>query len=1064
MKLQTLLPLIALTGAFLLSGRADDTLLYSFKVTDGAPAFYGSLTLGEGVLYGMTGNGGSEYAGTIFTVNTDGTGYSVIHTFTTDGINSDGAYPVGSLALSDSVLYGMTQFGGIVGPGGLAVNSGTIFKINADGSGFQVLHGFTGSQSAGSADGALPSGSVAVSGTVLYGMTRFGGSGTMGTIFRMNTDGSGFTILHSFLGGVNDGSYPQGPVTLAGSKIYGMTNSGGSNGEGTVFSINTDGSGFALLYSFGSFDDGGPVEPSGGNGLTLVGNQLYGTTFWGGSNQEGTIFRINTDGTGFTLMHSFAFSEGGAPYGSLTLVGSKLFGTATGFPTTGNINNLGTVFSMSLDGSVFTKIHAFEGAPGDASAGIGNPVLSANGSVLYLMAEYGGSYGNGAIVLVPSNGPANNPNLSNLIPSVGVATPRFYSGATRYTLFVPDTTASVSITPTADDPGATVTVNGDSVASGGSSLPVKLNTGTNIIDTIVTARDGVTTSIYTLAVIRLTNLQVWRLNFLGTVANAGNAADTADFDSSGIPNLAKYAFGLDPTTSSSNQIPKPILGGTTFGFSFAQPNGISGIRYCAEWTEFLEPPAWIPVPDTGTGTSHVFQMPVNGLPSLFMRLRVSVPLSPIEQLGKDIFFDTTLSNPPGQSCASCHSPSTGFTGPDSAVNLSAGPLPGAVAGRFGFRKPHAVAYSTFSPSGPYFDNGQQLWSGGNFWDGHAPTNAAQALMPFLGPNEMANAPVGPYPPHAGGYSPLVAQNIATRPYASLFKQVFGAGVFQNNTDAVVYALVAQAIAAYESSEEVNPFSSKYDASVNAVPPSSTYQFTASEENGRKLFFGKARCSACHSSAPLDSVSSVTYGREVFTMYCYANIGTPSNPANPFYNETDPTDNPNGFNPLGSAFIDYGLGGNPNPAPGGTVFMTSTPGDIPAFRGVFKAPSLRNVDMRPSPDFVKSYMHNGVFKSLEDVVHFYNKRNIAVDKAGDEVSFDLRIGPPAGYMPLFPPPEVLDNVQNVVGLSPDGTDQGEANVAENGQIGNLGLSASEEADLVNFLKTLTDGFLGSNPGP
>jgi cytochrome c peroxidase len=200
------------------------------------------------------------------------------------------------------------------------------------------------------------------------------------------------------------------------------------------------------------------------------------------------------------------------------------------------------------------------------------------------------------------------------------------------------------------------------------------------------------------------------------------------------------------------------------------------------------------------------------------------------------------------------------------------------------------------------------------------------------------------------------------------------------------------------------------------------------------------------------------------MFCYANIGTPKNPANPFYAETDATNNPNGFNPLGSAFIDYGLGANPNPAPGGTAFMSSTPGDIAEFRGVFKAPSLRNVDMRPSPDFVKGYMHNGVFKSLEDVVHFYNKRNIAVDALGDEVAFDLRIGPPLGYTPLFPPPEVLDNVQNVAGLRPSETRLGESDVANNGQIGHLDLSPDEETDLVNFLKTLTDGFLGSNPGP
>ena len=140
-------------------------------------------------------------------------------------------------------------------------------------------------------------------------------------------------------------------------------------------------------------------------------------------------------------------------------------------------------------------------------------------------------------------------------------------------------------------------------------------------------------------------------------------------------------------------------------------------------------------------------------------------------------------------------------------------------------------------------------------------------------------------------------------------------------------------------------------------------------------------------------------------------------------------------------------------------MNVTPGDIGQFRGLFKAPSLRNVDLRPNATFVKSYMHNGVFKNLEDVVHFYNKRNIAVDSHGNEVVFDLRVGPPSGYTALFAPPEVLDNVQNVSGMTPDSAG---SDISSNGQVGNLGLTASQETDLVNFLKTLTDGY--SRPIP
>jgi cytochrome c peroxidase len=212
------------------------------------------------------------------------------------------------------------------------------------------------------------------------------------------------------------------------------------------------------------------------------------------------------------------------------------------------------------------------------------------------------------------------------------------------------------------------------------------------------------------------------------------------------------------------------------------------------------------------------------------------------------------------------------------------------------------------------------------------------------------------------------------------------------------------------------------------------------------------------------VQTNTKGKETFTMFCYANIGVPKNPNNPFYNQTDAASNPDGYNAQGRNYIDWGLGANPNAAPDGTKFFNSVPGDIAQFRGLFKAPSLRNSDKRPYATFVRAYMHNGVFKSLEDVVHFYNKRNIAVDAKGNEHAFDLRTGPPLGTARLIAPPEVLDNVQNVAGLSPDdAADQGVSGLtATNGQVGNLGLSDSQETDLVNFLKILTDGFTRPNP--
>ncbi|MBV8316047.1 MAG: hypothetical protein JOZ53_13985, partial [Planctomycetaceae bacterium] len=349
-----------------------------------------------------------------------------------------------------------------------------------------------------------------------------------------------------------------------------------------------------------------------------------------------------------------------------------------------------------------------------------------------------------------------------------------------------------------------------------------------------------------------------------------------------------------------------------------------------------------------------------------------VPLTDVEQLGKDLLYDSTLSNPSGYACATCHVPQTGYTGPSSEVNANNGPQPGVVPGRFGRRKPQTYTYATLSPEGPYFDNVAAAFVGGNFWDGRVPDAAAQALDPPVDPNEMANTNAGTT---AHPFSPLVVQKIQTRPYSNLFKVVYGLDVFTKYTPYQLYLLFGNAIAAFEDSPEINQFSSKYDNSRFGVPPMNNYTLSPSEENGRALFFGKAQCSTCHSSTGLPALQAVTQGKDTFTMYCFANIGVPRNPLNAFYQQTDCTTNPGGCNPLGTNFIDLGLGSNPNPAPNGMMFFKSTPGDNPMFNGLFQAPTVRNVDLRPNPTFVKAYMHNGVFKSLKQVVHFYNTRNL-----------------------------------------------------------------------------------------
>jgi cytochrome c peroxidase len=385
-----------------------------------------------------------------------------------------------------------------------------------------------------------------------------------------------------------------------------------------------------------------------------------------------------------------------------------------------------------------------------------------------------------------------------------------------------------------------------------------------------------------------------------------------------------------------------------------------------------------------------------------------------ERLGKAILYDcflsdppATLAGPPRYACAQCHWPTVGFTSSlanGSAINQFLGVPPGNVVGRFDNRRPMSYAYAAFSPEGPYFDNVFAMaYVGGDFWDGRVVDLTGQAMMPFLAANEMNNTPTnGIYPPVQGGYSALVAMKATTK-YRALFEAAYGPGIIESTTPQEQYFLVCASEAAFESSAEVCQFSSKYDASIYGVPPQNLYTLTACEEHGRQLYFGNALCSTCHSSANDPPVLLNSGGKDTFTMYCFANVGVPRNAANPFYQQTNCTSNPHGCNPLGTNYVDFGLGGNPNPGLDGTRFYNQTPGDVPQFRGLFQTATTRNVDLRPSPTFVKAYMHNGVFKSLKEVVHFYNKRNIAVNAQGQEVAFDLAVGPPMGYTRLFPPP-------------------------------------------------------------
>jgi cytochrome c peroxidase len=388
-------------------------------------------------------------------------------------------------------------------------------------------------------------------------------------------------------------------------------------------------------------------------------------------------------------------------------------------------------------------------------------------------------------------------------------------------------------------------------------------------------------------------------------------------------------------------------------------------------------------------------------------------LSPGEELGKAIFFDTNLSLHRNQSCASCHDPAVGFTGPHSAINAHGAVYEGSIPGAFGDRKPPSSAYATVSPILHVDRTG--TWIGGNFWDGRATGNrlgnpaADQAQGPFLNPAEQALAD-----------SACIVHRVCTASYPVSFESVWGAGScaisWPTDVDAVCsaggsaslsdadrnlsdmnYDRIALSIAEYEASAESNAYTSLFDATYTGKA-----KLSKLEQRGLALFKGKGGCSACH---PVGKGA-------VLTDFTFDNLGIPVNPENPAAIK-DP------------AFRDPGLGG----------FLQAAGYDEDTWSaelGKHKVPTLRNVDLRPDATFVKAFGHNGYFKSLEGIVHFYNTRDVLPECPGAYTEAQAMA---AGCWPV---PEIADNVND-------------------DELGDLGLSASDEAAIVAFLRTLSDGY-------
>src|SRR5256885_10157668 len=451
----------------------------------------------------------------------------------------------------------------------------------------------------------------------------------------------------------------------------------------------------------------------------------------------------------------------------------------------------------------------------------------------------------------------------------------------------------------------------------------------------------------------------------------------------------------------------------------------------------------------------------------------------VETLGELMNYDRRISPNKNQACSSCHMPYAAFSGPIPSVNLTMIAYPGTAHFRAGKRSAQRYTYSPFFPVLQY-NQEQGLFFGGNFWDSRATgyllrnPDAQQAQGPPVDTQEMG------FPDTA-----CVAFRLSQAVYRPLFEEVWGKGSFAisfpPNTAEIcatpggaavfggsaapialspgdrtrantVYDHWGQSIDAYEQSVQVSAFSSKFDAFL-----AGKYTFTANEMAGYKLFDGKGNCNSCHLDARSTTLTpdqtdtgNQPGGAPVFTCFGSANEGLPLNPRDAFYYQTTPdsfgfTGNPLGFGyrDLGmGTFLRSGFGSAPNPNVSWRKFA-------PSVDGQFQVASTRNVAMTPpqcptteapGPYFQKEFFHNGYIKSLKQLVHFYNTRDV--------FPFDVTSGHcPAGKtekVDCWPRPEVPST--STIDMT----------------TGKLGLTDQEENQIVAFLRTLTDGFTRPYP--
>jgi uncharacterized repeat protein (TIGR03803 family) len=296
----------------------------------------------DGTLYGTTYFGGTNNEGSVFSLSPAGTGYTQLHSFLTNGI--DGQVPTALLRGTDGMLYGTTPIGG-------TNNVGTVFRLNSNGSGYSLLHTFV----TNGIDGRNAVGLLQGNDANLYGIAKSGGTNNVGLVFKMNTSGGAYTLLHVFITNGVDGQHVLALAQGSDNLLYGATSSGGSNNFGTVFKMNTNGGAYAVLHAFLNNGVDGQLPEvvfQGRDGM------LYGVCQYGGSNNVGTVFKLDASGGTHTLLHTFSSTgyDGKYPTGLMQANDGNLYGTTT----QGGIYNIGTIFKLNSDGSGYAVAHNFD--------------------------------------------------------------------------------------------------------------------------------------------------------------------------------------------------------------------------------------------------------------------------------------------------------------------------------------------------------------------------------------------------------------------------------------------------------------------------------------------------------------------------------------------------------------------------------------------------------------------------------------------------------------------------------------------------------------------------------